>query len=116
MLTKCTHYHIFHRMKDETPQFDFSVEKNQQLIEERGISFEEAIAAIKEGAVLDILPNLNSDKYPHQEMYVLNMGNYVFVVPFVRKDKDTVFLKTIFPHRKLTKQYLGDVEYEKKKA
>jgi hypothetical protein len=91
----------------EKKQYDFSIGKNQQLIKERGISFEEVIAAIREGAVLDVLPHPNSDKYPHQEMYLLNMSGYVFVVPFVRKDKNTVFLKTIFPHRKLTKQYLG---------
>lgn len=98
------------------PEYDFSVEKNRELIQERGISFEEVIAAIKEGAILDILPHPNREKYAHQEMYVLNINNYVFVVPFVRRDRNTVFLKTIFPHRKLTKQYLGDAPYEKKKT
>jgi len=94
-------------MEGHKLQYDFSVEKNQLLIKERGISFEEVIAAIIDGAILDILPN--SDKYPHQEMYVLNINNYVFVVPFVWKDENTIFLKTIFPHRKLTKQYLGNI-------
>jgi len=31
----------------------------------------------------------------------------VYLAPYVRKDRYTVFLKTIFPSRKLTKQYLG---------
>ena len=93
-------------MAHEKWQFDFSAKKNQQLIEERGISFEEVIVAIKEGAVLDILPHPNPTKYPNQMVYVLYLNDYVYLVPFVRKDEKTVFLKTIFPHRKLTKQYL----------
>ena len=99
----------------EQKKYDFSAEKNQQLIKERGISFEEVIAAIGEGAVLDILPHPNPVKYPNQKVYVLNMNNYVCLVPFVKKDENTVFLKTIFPHRKLTKHYLKRGLYEKEK-
>jgi hypothetical protein len=36
----------------------------------------------------------------------LNTNNYVYLVPFVKKDESTIFLKTIFPHRKLTQPYL----------
>ena len=32
---------------------------------------------------------------------------YVYLVPFV-EDEHTVFLKTIIPSRKATKQYLGE--------
>ncbi len=102
-------------MAEQKQQYDFSAEKNQQLIKERGISFEEVIAAISEGAVLDILPHPNPAKYPNQKIYVLNLNNYVCLVPFIRKDENTVFLKTIFPHRKLTKQYLKRGGYEKEK-
>lgn len=94
-------------------QYEFSPEKNHQLIQERGISFEEVIMAIGEGAVLDILPHPKSDKYPNQEIYVLNIKNYVYLVPFLRKDKETIFLKTIFPHRKLTRHYLRGDQNEK---
>ncbi len=100
-------------MEMEKAHYEFSAEKNQKLIDERGISFEEIIAAIGDGAVLDVLPHKNSEKYPNQEVYVINMSNYVYTVPFVRKDKNTIFLKTIFPHRKLTKQYLKGGNYEK---
>jgi len=87
-------------------RYDFSPEKNEQLINERGISFEAVIMAIEDGSVLDIIPHPNSSKYSHQEMYVLALNNYVYLVPFVKKDEETIFLKTIFPHRKLTKRYL----------
>lgn len=103
-------------MEREKPQYEFSAEKNQQLIRERGISFEEVIAAIEEGAMLGIVPHPNPTKYPNQEIYVLNINSYVCLVPFVRKDENTVFLKTIFPHRKSTKQYLRGGKDEKTKT
>lgn len=103
-------------MIEKKQQYDFSTEKNQQLTKERSISFEEVIAAIDEGAVLDVLSHPNSAKYPKQKMYVLNINNYVYLVPFIRKDENTVFLKTIFPHRKLTKQYLRGNRDEKEET
>ncbi len=62
--------------------------------------------AIEAGAVLDILPHPNLAKYPNQEMYILEINGYVYVVPFVTENDHQVFLKTIFPQRKLTKYYL----------
>lgn len=53
-----------------------------------------------------MLPHPNPEKYLNQWIYVVNVNDYAYVVPFVRIDKSTIFLKTIFPHRKLTKQYL----------
>ena len=92
-------------MEKESLRYEFSIEKNQKLITERRISFEEVIMAIEEDAVLDILPHPNSEKYPNQEIYVLNINNYVYLVPFIKEGR-VIFLKTIFPHRKLTQQYL----------
>lgn len=93
-------------MEEKKSQYEFSAEKNQQLIKERGISFEEVIATIEKGLILDIIPHPNSTKYPNQMIYIININDYVCLVPFIRKDKNTIFLKTIFFHRKLTKQYL----------
>ncbi|MFT3742302.1 MAG: DUF4258 domain-containing protein [Gammaproteobacteria bacterium] len=90
-------------------QFDFSTEKNQQLVSERDISFEVIISALQNGNLLDILEHPNKKKYAHQYIYVVNINNYVYLVPFVRKEDNTVFLKTIFPSRKFTKQYLGQL-------
>jgi len=57
-------------------KYEFSAEKNQKLINERSISFEEVVAAIEGGAVLDILPHFNPAKYPNQNLYVLEIKNY----------------------------------------
>lgn len=91
---------------ERIPQFDFSPEKNHQLIKERGISFEEVIAALGSGKLLDIIENYQ-EKYAKQRLYIINIDDYIYVVPFVKKDEQTAFLKTIFPSRKLTKKYLG---------
>jgi hypothetical protein len=48
-------------------------------------------------------------------MYILLINNYVYAMPFVRKDKNTLFLKTIFPHRKLMRKYLGGRGHEETK-
>lgn len=43
-------------------------------------------------------------------MFVVNLDEYVYLVPFVEESDNTFFLKTIFPSRKMTREYLeGDV-------
>ncbi|GJM07068.1 MAG: hypothetical protein DHS20C10_08020 [marine bacterium B5-7] len=87
-------------------QYNFSEEKNKILMRERDICFEEVILALEAGELLDIVEHPNREKYPAQKMYVLPMNGYVYLVPFVEEEKEIVFLKTIFPSRKATKQYL----------
>lgn len=94
-------------MKIENPHYEFSADKNQQLIKERCISFEEVIVALANNKLLDTIEHHNKIKYPNQEIYIIDINGYVYLVPFVRKNKHTVFLKTIVPSRKLTKKYLG---------
>jgi hypothetical protein len=40
-------------------------------------------------------------------MYVVLIEDYVYLVPYVESEKE-IFLKTIIPGRKATKQYLGE--------
>ncbi len=85
--------------------FAWNAEKNEQLKAERSISFEEVVTHIEQGAVLDILTHPNQTKYPGQRLFVVQMYNYAWLVPFV-EDTDHIFLKTIMPSRKATRQYL----------
>ena len=93
-------------MKIEKLHYAFSPDKNQILIEERNVSFEDVVSALDNGKLLDIIVHPNELKYPNQKIYIIDLNGYVYLVPFVRMDKQTIFLKTIFPGRKLTKQYL----------
>ena len=88
-----------------TLSFKYSQEKNQLLKATRGVCFEDAILAIKEGRLLADLHHTNQN-YPHQKIYVIMILKYVYAVPYVEnKEKNEVFLKTMFPSRVLTKKY-----------
>lgn len=101
-------------MKQKKINYEFSAEKNQLLIKERGISFEDVIAALENGNLLDTIDHHNATKYPNQRIHVVNINQYVYLIPFVKKDQQTIFLKTIIPSRKLTKKYLSKGVYHEK--
>lgn len=85
--------------------YTFSPEKNIKLIKERSISFEEIIAAIENNQIIDILEHPNQKKYGKQKIYVLNIKEYIYLVPFVEDINKNIFLKTIIPSRKAKKKY-----------
>ena len=85
--------------------FAWNSEKNAQLVEARGISFERVIYHIERNEILDIIKHPNSSKHPNQRMFILEISNYAYLVPFVEIDSE-VFLKTIIPSRKATRKYL----------
>ena len=81
-------------------------DKNERLKAERGIGFEQVILHIERGDVIDVLTNPNQSKYPNQQMLIVNIRDYIYLVPFV-EDENGKFLKTIIPSRKATREYLG---------
>jgi uncharacterized DUF497 family protein len=85
--------------------FTWDAEKNDKLKMERGIGFEEIVFLLERGNLLDILEHPNQQRYGGQRIFVVRREDYVYLVPFV-EDARTVFLKTIIPSRKATKQYL----------
>lgn len=85
--------------------FLWDPDKNEKLKEERHISFEEIIFYIEQGLVLDILEHPNKEKYPNQRIFVVRVEDYIYLVPFV-EEEDRIYLKTIIPSRKATKEYL----------
>lgn len=88
------------------PEFDWDDEKNALLKKTRAVSFEDVVYHIENGDILDIIRHPNASRYPNQEIIVLNMEGYVYLVPYVERE-GTRFLKTIIPSRKATKEYLG---------
>lgn len=85
--------------------YAWNSEKNAKLIKERGISSERVIYHIERDGLLEIISHTNLSKYPNQKMFIVNIGNYAYLVPFVDNDRE-IFLKTIIPSRKATKKYL----------
>jgi len=90
-------------------EYEYNAEKNTLLKEQRGISFEEVIYYIQNGHLLDTIKHPNKEKYADQYFYVVDVEDYVYLVPFVRQN-NKIFLKTIFPSRKHTKQYIEQMK------
>ena len=86
--------------------FRWNAEKNDVLRTERGISFESIVVSIESGGLLDVLAHPNPTKYPNQRILVVACDNYVYLVPFV-EESDYIFLKTVIPSRKATRDYLN---------
>ena len=79
--------------------FEFSEEKDEQLRENRGISFIDVIEAIEQHGVLLDFEHPNQQRYPGQRVYVVQLGRYAYCVPYVFSGEN-LFLKTAFPSRK----------------
>ena len=84
--------------------YNWNAEKNQLLLEERGISFEKIVFEISLGNELAVVMHPNQNKYPGQMISVVEVDDYVYLVPFVETESE-IFLKTIIPSRKATRQF-----------
>ncbi len=70
------------------------------------MSFEIVTYCLNKGALLDNFVHPNKDAYPNQKIFVVEINQYAYIVPYVESD-DEIFLKTIIPSRQATKKYLG---------
>ena len=65
-------------------EFDWDDEKNLFLERNRGIGFEDVVFHIQNGDVLDVIRHPNKDRYPNQNIIILNVEGYVYLVPYVK--------------------------------
>jgi hypothetical protein len=87
--------------------YDWNDGKNASLKRLRGVSFEQVVLAIVSGDLIDRLKHPNPEQYPNQRVFLVKIEDYIYSVPFV-EDDNKIFLKTIIPNRKATKEHLGD--------
>ena len=80
-------------------------EKNEKLMFERNISFEEISQMIMDGEYLDIIENPVREG---QMYFVIDIEEYIWIVPFLIDDVENIVLKTAFPSRKYNKKYKGE--------
>ena len=85
--------------------FDWNEDKNKLLRLERDVSFEQVVIAVTSGLLLDDMKHPDQKKYSNQNMFVVNINNYAYLVPYV-EDEKKIFLKTIIPSRVATKKYI----------
>lgn len=82
-------------------------EKNDLLVETRGISFERVAYHIAKDEILEVREHPNQARYPEQKIFILDLDDYVYLVPFVENEEE-IFLKTIIPSRKARKELKDD--------
>ncbi len=86
--------------------FAWDEDKNNLLKETRNISFEEIVLSLSNNKLLEVVEHPNKQKYPGQRIFIVEVRDYAYVVPFV-EDEEKYFLKTIYPSREATKKYLN---------
>lgn len=84
--------------------FSWDPEKEALLTETRGVSFLQVRTEIMKGR-FKIIKNVSSI-HPNQEAYLVELEDYVHVVPF-REDAESILLITIFPSRTWQKKIGG---------
>ena len=77
-------------------------DKNNKLLSERNISFDEISEIILQEKYLDIIENPNRED---QMIFIVNLNDYIYVVPFIIDENENIILKTAYPSRKFNKLY-----------
>jgi uncharacterized DUF497 family protein len=80
----------------------WSEEKKAKLKAERGVSFQEAAALILQGNHFPVrVPRSDQE----QDVFLVSIRGYTYVVPYVTGTDGSLFLKTMFPSRKYHRKY-----------
>jgi len=85
-------------------KYDWNPEKNEWLKKERKISFEEVVFHLSQGDVWKVAGHPDQIKYPDQKIYFVIIDDHIYLIPHVVSE-DRIFLKTIIPSRKATKDF-----------
>lgn len=87
--------------------FQWDEKKNQILIKERGLSFEQVVICFFNGNFYGTYEN-PSFNFPNQEVFLVLINKYPCIVPFVENHTE-IFLKTIIPDRRFKKFIKEDI-------
>ena len=79
--------------------------KNEWLRRNRGLSFDDVVYHLEHGGLLADIPHPNQARHPDQRLYVVQIEDYAYLVPFYR-DGDVESLRTVYPSRKYTRAYI----------
>ncbi len=77
-------------------------EKNSWLKINRDVSFEEIAEILLNKNYLEIMENPTRD---NQYYFIIELHNYIWVIPFLINENEEIVLKTAFPSRKYHKIY-----------
>lgn len=74
----------------------------------RDLSFEAVVSALLSGQMID---DVEHPQRRNQRIFIVELNGYMCAVPYVREE-GTVFLKTIYPDRKMKAKYGSENEVE----
>jgi uncharacterized DUF497 family protein len=77
-------------------------QKDEKLRKERGVCFEEVVERIVSNEILGILEHRTRK---NQKIFVLVLKGRIHAVSFLWDEDGNIFLKTIYPSRKLQRRY-----------
>ena len=101
--------HAMIQYNGEVSNFYWDESKNETLKRDRTrgyVSFEEVVSHIRQGDLLDLVDHHNQDRYPGQRVFIVRIGDYAYRVPF-EETESGILLKTAYPSRKATRDYLS---------
>ena len=85
------------------PNVDWNRAKAEALRARYGVTFEDVAPQIEIGDARNFA-HPNPEKYPNQRIYVVFIEDYAYVVPYV-ENENGIFLKTLYPSRKASRDY-----------
>ncbi|MBW2652550.1 MAG: BrnT family toxin [Deltaproteobacteria bacterium] len=90
-------------------KYEWDPEKNEWLKKKRGISFEQIIFHLSQGDLWKVADHPDQEKHPDQKIYFVLIDDYICLVPH-NSEENHIFLKTIIPSRKATRDYKKELE------
>ena len=88
------------------PEYTWDDEKNERLMRQHGISFEEVVYHLNYSETLADIPHHNQERYPGQRLHIVRINNLAWAVAYRRTGR-RVFLYTAYPSEKFTRMYRG---------
>ena len=92
-------------------QYDWDSKKNDFIKANRGISFEAIIVHLGRGDIWKVTDHPDQARYPGQSILFVIVDDYIYMVPLEIRG-DTLWLVTIIPSRKATRQYREEKQNE----
>ena len=71
----------------------FDSVKNAKLRRERGVDFDTVLSALENNAIYRVTQHPNPEKYPHQFVCEVVIGDYIYIVPFVLQGEHGIFFQ-----------------------
>ena len=82
----------------------WNADKDLWLQEHRGVSFQDIAACILSDNLVDMIENTERGG---QQAFLIRFRDYIWVVPFVLEEGESIFLKTAYPSRKMNARFGG---------